>query len=809
MRSDIQRPFVWLAWGSMLGTCLGAAFDSRFWVSIGLIMTFLIGIFCYMKWARGFYWLLLVSSCLLFLLRFSYVDGTNRSQLDHLVKEEELHVVQGNILSFPRMDGDRFYFDFALNQIQNEKNTYHLEEERIRVIVLLQQKGDRNHVKSLMRGDLIQAKIKFMRPQPARNPGGFDYKKFLYYQRIHWLGEVGSLHQIEPLQRSRWNFRNLIDQLRQQLADQIAQIYAPPYEGYIRGLILGEREQLDPQMEESYASFGIIHVLSISGLHISILVALCFYLLKGIGFSREKASLLVFSILPCYVLLTGAEPPVIRAGIMAGLLLIAVMLNQWKDSLSFLAIAFLLQLGWNPYLLFTASFQFTFIITAALIVGVPPLVDRISGSWQWLKQALTVALVAQFASFPIAIRFFYEFTFLSWIANLVFVPFISLLVLPGSMLAVAVSYINLAWGSLIASLTVTILKWIHYGMKWLYPLYFPVKTWQPPSLYWVFVYSGASLYLWFALIQERRNQTLHRFIAVSLFIGTLFWAYSPPDEWGIKTRVTFLDVGQGDCTLIETEQGRTILIDGGGTPFTERERWKVRRDPFEAGKDVVVPFLKYRGIDQIDTLIITHGDADHIGGLKAVISRFPVKNVIRNPLPPHSKLEKELMEQLNDQGTPIYTAPIGITLPIEDGVWWQFLHPSVEERLKNGESTNNDSVVILFSFYGHPLLMTGDIEKVAEDVLLKRWNLPPVEVLKVAHHGSKTSTQESWLQQINPKEAVISVGRKNRYGHPSQAVIQRIQKHQARIWRTDQHGAITIFFYPDRYTIESMISFEE
>lgn len=806
MHSTIQRPFVWLAGGSILGICLGTVFHSILWVSVALMIAFLMGFFGYVKWARGFYWLLLIGSCLLFFWRFNYVDETNRSQLDHLVNEEAWKWVQGSIQTSPRIDGDRLAFDVALNQIQGEGDTYHLNNERIRVSVRLQRKEDQHIAQSLMRGDLIRAKIQFIRPQPARNPGGFDHRKSLYYQRIHWLGEVASLKQLEIL-HSSWNYRNIMDQLRQHIAAQIAHIYAPPYEGYIRGLILGERDQLDPELEESYTSFGIIHVLSISGLHISILVACGFYLLKKMGLSREKASFFVLALLPCYVLLTGAEPPVVRAGVMAGLFMIALILNQWKDSLSFLAVALLVQLAWNPYLLFTASFQFTFVITAALIIGVPPIVERLSGSWQWLKQALVAALVAQFASFPIAIFFFYEFTFLSWIANLLFVPFISAFVLPGSLLAVGLSYVHLAWGTFVADATVAILEGVHQGMKWLHPLFFPIKTWRPPSFLWLLFYCGATFYVWFSLIQERRNRMLHRFVAGALMIGTLCWAYFPPDEWGNKTRVTFLDVGQGDCIFIETNQGRTILIDGGGTPYIEKETWRVRRDPFEVGKDVVVPFLKYRGVDQIDTLILTHGDADHIGGLKAVIDRFPVKQVIRNPLPPHSQLERELMTQLVDRETPIYTVPVGIPLPIEEGVWWQFLHPSSEESLFDEKSTNNDSVVVLLVIYHHQLLLTGDIEAKAEDVLLKRWNLPSIDILKVAHHGSKTSTQERWLQQIAPKEAVISVGRNNRYGHPSQSVIQRLQKHQVRIWRTDQHGAITISFTPDYYTIESMLPF--
>lgn len=281
-------------------------------------------------------------------------------------------------------------------------------------------------------------------------------------------------------------------------------------------------------------------------------------------------------------------------------------------------------------------------------------------------------------------------------------------------------------------------------------------------------------------------------------------AYFPFEPWGTKTHVTFLDVGQGDCIVIETDQGKTILIDGGGTPNFSKEEWQVHRKPFEVGRDVIVPFLKYRGIREIDTLIISHGDLDHIGGLQAVVSQFPVKRVIRNALRPQSKTEEELMALLIDRGATIVTVFNHDAHLIEEGITWQFLHPSDTEQSIEGTS-NHQSVVLLMSIYQHRLLFTGDIEKETEDQLLAQWQLPPVDVLKVAHHGSKTSTQAHWLAHIQPKEAIISCGRKNRYGHPSPIVIQRLQKYQARIWRTDQHGGITISFDKDHYTMNPTI----
>lgn len=804
VKHQTQRPFVWLAWGSVLGILLGNAGEKIAWIALMLLACLLLALFCYVKWAKGGYGLLLLISCLIFFVRFVTVDGSNVSQLDQLVNEGETYRVTGKIVSYPRIDGDRVIFDYQLDQLNSERGVALLEDERIRVTVRLLEENDQAKAKLLLLDDQIQADVRLIKPQPARNPGGFDQKRFLYQQRIHWLGEVDAINHIELLQRVRWNVFRFIHQMRHQIADQITTIYSPPYDGYIRGMVLGERDQLNPGVEESYAAFGITHVLSISGLHISILVSIGFFLFKSLGLPREKAALILLLLIPCYVLLTGAEPPVVRAGIMAGLLLLAILLNRWKDALSFLAIACLVQLAWNPYLLFTASFQLTFVITAALIVGVSPLVKKGAGIEDRLKQSVAAALVAQFSSFPIVVYFFHEFSFLSWLANLFFVPFLSMVVLPGSIVAIGISFPHPEWGKLMATLTVHVIQGVHQGMEWLAPLFYPVPNFRPPSFIWLVIYSGAALYLWFSLIQERRQRVLHRVMASSLFVGTLLWAAFPP-AGGYETRVTFLDVGQGDCMVIETVKGKTIVIDGGGTLPGNKAKWAMRRDPFEVGKHVVVPFLKVRGVDQIDTLVITHGDADHIGGLRAVASRFPIKQVIRNAYPPQSRFEEELMAQFVRQQVPINIVPYGKVHAIEEGIFWQFLHPPTDMRTVASDASNHQSVVILLTIYGHRLLLPGDIEQEAEDVLLQQWDLPAVDVLKVAHHGSKTSTQEHWLRQIEPKEAILSVGRKNRYGHPSQEVIQRLQRHHVRIWRTDQQGAITIYFSPDHYRIEPMI----
>lgn len=807
MESRVWRPFLMISWGSILGILSGAYFANT-WLVMGLLgLIWLILFISYMTWGKGIPLLFILTGCMLFLGRFEWVDQQNQSQLDFLINEEQSYTVQGKIVSLPMVDGDRMTFDLSLLKVQNPKGIHPIRDENIRVSVRLEKPEAKQKATLLKRGSVIQTSIMFQKPLPRRNPGAFDYQKYLYQQKIHWLGSVEGLQQIQLLRSPHFHILAWVDELRMILANQIKQLYPNDHEGLIRALLLGERQEIDPEIEETYTALGMVHVLSVSGLHVSIVVTLLFFLLKKFQLTREQAAWMTLLFLPIYVLLTGAAAPILRAGLMMGFLLISMIFNQRKDVLSFLAIAFLIQLWWNPYWLFTASFQFTFLITFVLIVFVSPLVKQIPGKWRFGKQAFVVAWVAQMASFPIVIYFFHEFSFWSWFANLLFVPFLSGWVLPGAMFALAISFFSISFARFFAFLTSITIDGLHQAIDWLRPLFFPLHTFQPPSFFWFIGYGLASLYLWFSFVGDIRRQIIHRWMAASLLITMILFSYFPINAWGTKTRITFLDVGQGDCILIETDQGKNILIDGGGQPQGLKERWQIPRNPFDVGKRIVVPFLKYRGVNQLDTIIITHGDADHIGGLQAVVDRFPVQQVIRNSSPPQSNLEKSLMEKFISLDIPVYTAEAGMNVSLEPGISLGFLHPQETDYPNYPiQSSNNNSVVVFLSIYDHVVLMTGDIETQVETTLLREWNLPKVDVLKIAHHGSETSTSEAWLQAITPKEAVISVGKNNRYGHPSSTVIQRLRKYQVNIWRTDQHGAITMTFSPKRYSVNPMFS---
>lgn len=738
----------------------------------------------------------------------AWTEEGNRSAIAEVVPAGSGEVrafVTGRIDSAPEVDGDRLRFTLAVRSLAAEgADPVRIPGEKVATRVTLRSDREQALVRKWKRGTELAAPVVLELPSSARNPGGFDYRLYLYRQGIHWTARIDGLSQVTVMRGPSPNLRTVIDDLRRDLGERVEALYPEEIAGLIRGMILGEREAVPPDAEEDFALLGLAHLLAISGLHVGVFVGAVYGLLKGIGLTREKAAGLVILLLPLIVLLTGAGAPVIRAAIMAGLALLAVILRRWKDGLTFLAVAAWALLIWNPYQLFQPGFQLSFVVTLALLVAVGPVSRIMPFPWRWLNQLVAVTLVAQLASFPLLIFHFYEFSVLSWVANLVAVPVVSLWVIPLSMAALALGAVHEGLASIPAMLSSAGLSALLKGLgplaRWnrLHP------AWPPPPTWWLAAYVAVCFQGLIAWTGDVPRRKVHRIAFAFLMGGLIAFAWSP-DVWAREKelRITFLDVGQGDSAVIETPGGQVILVDGGGVLPYPRESWQRRRKESDSGRDVVVPYLKYRGIRSIDYLVITHGDADHVGGLAAVAERFPVRRVIRSPREP-AEMERRLLRLLRDRGAKVYAASRGSGWSLEPEISWQFLHP--EPVVPPGEQTNDDSVVFLLSAYGRSVLMTGDIEERAEREIAAAWDLPSVDWLKVAHHGSRTSTHPAWLKEVDPVHAVISVGEKNRFGHPAPEVIRRLEEQNAAIWRTDRHGAVTVRIAPSgRMRVETML----
>lgn len=273
------------------------------------------------------------------------------------------------------------------------------------------------------------------------------------------------------------------------------------------------------------------------------------------------------------------------------------------------------------------------------------------------------------------------------------------------------------------------------------------------------------------------------------------YAYAP-DALDRDGLVAVLDVGQGDAIYVRTPAGKRLLIDAGGTTrfHKEGDEWRSRKDPFEVGRDVVVPLLMRRGVHSLDMLFATHNDTDHIGGAKAVLRQVPVRRLFFNGTASDGEAAVDMFRAALERNVPVTPLSVGDTIIVDEETKIEVLHPAQSGGLRVERNQNGASLVLLMTMRGRTFLFTGDIGAAEEKRIASgaagHSTAEPVDVLKVAHHGSKSATGDEWLRVWRPKAAVVSAGRNNRYGHPHPSVEERLMRHDAKLYRTDLDGEV-------------------
>lgn len=871
-----RRPLATIAccwiFGSGLSCLYGGTAFWLLWGGITLIAPLFVAI-GRLPWKRL---LVLWIACSLGAAYWAYNDGKNVSgiaaQLEYETSErsqmvasepEEIPVqAEGRIISTVDIDGDRAAFMLRLSGYSfkgglggepgsREQEPWYESKEKVAVQITLSSQSELATAASWKRGQKLVMAGTLERPGKARNFSGFDYRNYLRNQRIHWLLKTKGASGIRIEPQTSVTFPGLlgkVDNLREKLGNRVGKLFPSWQAGYMKGLIIGLADELEPDKYAQFTNLGLSHILAISGSHVAINVGLLFGLLRLCRVTRETAILIVLGFVPVYVLLTGFSPSVIRSGIMTMLGLYLLRRGLLKDGLNVLSAAALIMLLWEPYYLLNVSFQLSFAVTAGLILFVPLLSPYFRWFPERMRGATAITVAAQLVSFPVTIYYFNQFSLLSLAANMVIVPVISVIALPLGTAALLASGVWLPLG-----------QWIAYPVRLLNGLTFTATAWlndrngfmtywKSPSLLWIAVFYGLAYWL----LRRGAHNTARlpfpftsysAFPAASVddtvplppypgaklphvhaaavsrlkvswkalclscvlmagFAGLLVLGYQPANAKGFG-HVQFIDVGQGDCALITTPSGVNILVDGGGTVSFRKpgDAWRNRKEPFEVGAKTVVPLLKKRGIHRLDAVVLTHGDQDHIGGLQAVVERFPVGALIFNGTLADSATMAKLMATANAGNIPVYAAHQGMKLTPDDATVIEFLAPQDEldfSGVPYVKEQNHRSLVFRLEMEGASFLFTGDMDVSAERKVLAleqetRRPLPSsVDVLKVAHHGSKTSTSAEWLARLQPKMSVISVGASNSYGHPNTGVLERLESGESLVYRTDLQGEIQV-----------------
>ncbi|MEB1808157.1 MAG: DNA internalization-related competence protein ComEC/Rec2 [Bacillaceae bacterium] len=677
----------------------------------------------------------------------------------------------GTINSIPQINGDRLSFQFKTTTGEKLQTNYLIKSEQ-----------EQLQLEALTVGMKCPLQGKLRKPSPSTNFYAFNYGQFLFHQKIHWNFHPETI-DIQRCRSSSFSFRYALQTIRQHGIQYISDHYPDGSKGIVTALLFGDRASMEEDVLEAYQRLGVIHLLAVSGLHVGLIFSALFFLFIRFGITRERTIDLLLILLPMYMLVAGGAPSVIRAVCMTVVVLVSLRFKKKLHPLDGISFVCLLYLLLSPYSLYQLGFQLSFLISFTLIVSA----DMVSKQSHYFKQLVTVTAISQLASFPIIVFHFYEISWLSLPLNLVYIPFISLLVLPAVFLTYFIHLISPFFGNFLLELLDRIIVYSHSGLTYLNDLPFSSILFGQFDIWIAFSFTFISFVAF--LFYERKVAFNRWVILISALTSLMLIHFFSPYFTG-KGEVTMLDVGQGDSIFIELPHRQAVyLIDSGGlVSFGRDEEWKRRSREFDVGKHIVVPFLKAKGIHTIDKLILTHGHYDHIGGAEALLDQVKIKEIVYAYGPVEGEFERYLLTEFQQRGTNIQFA--------KEGMGWTVARSDfrVLSPQGNEDSLNNRSIVLYSTLGGIRWLFTGDLEESGEARLIRDFGELDVDILKAGHHGSRTSSTPPFIDHIQPKLVLISAGRNNRFQHPHTEVIETFNERNIPFYRTDEHGAIRFVF---------------
>ena len=700
-------------------------------------------------------------------------------------------------------------------------------------------------------GDGVVALVEARRPQVFRDPGAFDRRAYLEQQDIHLVATLRGPELLERDGTSRATAATLLSRVRARLRNEVDELFSqnPQTAAVLRAMLLGDRSFVDRAEATNFQKTGVFHVLVVAGLHVGAFTAFLFWAARKLRLAPFWTALAALTFICSYVGVVEARPPVLRAALMAALVLIGHLYFRRLDLLNSAAIAALVLLVAKPLAVRDSSFQLTFLAMGS-IAGlalpwleetVQPYVRALRGwrdvtrdaahtphaaqfridlraALRWLSgklpaiaekpacdgvvralavslrawELLIITLALQLGMLPLMAGDFHRVAMSAPVVNLVAVPLTGIIV-PLGFLALGSALVVPMIGKVLAIpvgwcvvLLIHIVDWFARFPRWSYRI-------PGPPFWLIVVFFTAAAMMCFAVrgihLRSRWPARTAGMVLAASAAAIATFPFSPSWSRG-KLELTVLDVGQGDSLLVISPRGKTMLIDAGGT-FGGFSGHEEHNGP-DPGEDAVSPYLWSRGIQKLDIVALTHAHQDHIGGLTAVLQNFRVGTLMlgrEESSPALAKLENFARREK----IPIVHETRGTTFAW-DGAEARFLWPEPAQDAMLTEPKNDDSLVLHLKYGNREFLLPGDAEKQAENSILSQDDGATLQadVLKVGHHGSKNSTMTEFLSAVHPSIAIISAGENNPYGHPSPELLARLQSAGAKILRTDRNGAVQV-----------------
>ncbi len=681
----------------------------------------------------------------------------------------------------------------------------------------------REPARSLVYGEHVEFTARLREPYGTRNPGGFHYGDYLKRQGIHAVASVQGPEAIRVFKGETLGIvrstLGVVDQWRHAIHQGATANLSRPALGLFLGMILGEQSYIEQDIRDAFMASGTVHILSISGSHLGLLALIVF---AGARWSMRRlpafwlerlsvhltatrfAVLITLPVVSFYTLLAGAEMATIRSWIMIVVCCVGIWMGRERNLMTALAVAALLMVLPYPEAIHDISFQLSYLSVAAIgmvllarkpedstIPGLPiaSLPERPSwyvALWDKGKLAWFFTVAVSLVTLPLVAYYFHQIPWLGLVSNMVIVPVVGILVIPIGLLSgvgVLVSGSEALPLAIVNQWVFDLLAQVVIGLS-----HVPGAEWHvaSPSISLMLVFWGVLIGLWLL-----KHKPIIRWCCVTMLGAILvWWAWSPRTGWEPGTlRVTFLDVGQGDATVLELPDGQTVLIDGG--PAYRR---------LDMGRAVIGPFLWNRGIHRLDYVVATHPQWDHVGGLPWVLQAFDVGEYWSNGVTRTKTFYQRLQTTVQATGLEEHTARAGNELLSKGPCSLTVLNPPVNQGQPllvstidaSGADLNNQSLVTRLDCGRHSFLLTADAEQEALERLQYMSNGVSGRVVKIPHHGARSSLHSGWVKRLNAEAMVVSVGSHNRYGHPAPEVIAAYEQRNFPVYRTDHDGAVWI-----------------
>ncbi len=650
--------------------------------------------------------------------------------------------------------------------------------------------------KILEYGDKIEVKGTYEKADVQRNYKGFDYSQYLKTKGIYGILNSKNIKIISKYNEN--NIEKIVYEVNKEAKQNIKRIFNKEKSNILIGILLGDNKEVDNNIIENFKNSGVYHILAISGTHISYIIIILELMINQLSIDKRIRKILLIIGIIFFTLVTNSGISIIRASIMAIMGIVANILYRKSDNINNIAISMLILLFINPFTLLDISFQLSY----GGVIGIILLEKRYEEFFkrlihiEKLNKAISTILSAQTMIINILIVNYHTVSLTFLISNLLIGIIIGPIIMIGFVIIIT-SFISLKLAFIIAyieNILINILVIIakFFGTMNISKIYVITQ-----SIVWIISYYILILKLtifknkryikWSTLMRYKRIIIVN---VITIIIVKRMYNLQ-------RLKVYFIDVGQGDSTLIVTPSNKKMLIDTGGS---------TKENSYDVGEKIVLPYLLNRRIKKLDYVMISHFDSDHCEALLTIMDGIKIENMIISKQIEKTNLFEQIMMKARKKNINIIIAKRGMTIEIDNFVRVNILYP--DEKLMF-DDINNNSIVAKLEYRKFSILFTGDIEEKAEKKIVEMYQETDIlksTILKVAHHGSNTSTSEEFLNAVLPKIAIIGVGKNNKFGHPANITLERLKKIKTYIYRTDKNGEIKIEHSRSRIKINKKIN---